>query len=117
MSPPDSVQKHLIDIETILAEIGDFGRGRTLDDFLTDRALQRVFERDFEILGEAMNRLLRAAPEFETRISHARRIIGLRNILSHGYDSVDYRILWTASVDHLPLLKTEIGLLIRALRR
>jgi uncharacterized protein with HEPN domain len=90
-----------------------FGRGKALDDLLTDRALQRMFERDFEILGEAMNRLLRAAPGLEFRITDARRIISLRNILSHGYDSVDHRILWAAFVDHLPRLKTEIDRLIR----
>lgn len=41
-----------------------------------------MFEREFEILGEAMGRLLRAAASVEPQITHARRIIGLRNILS-----------------------------------
>ena len=112
LPPRDSIRKHLLDLQQVMGELEQFGRGKSLDDLLADRALQRVFEREFEILGEAMNRLLRSDPALETKITSARRIIGLRNILSHGYDSIDHRILWAAATDHLPLLKHEIERLI-----
>lgn len=114
MSPTDGVRKHLLDIGQAIAELEEFGRGKTLEDLLTDRALQRIFEREFEILGEAMNRLLRADSSLESKITNARRIVGMRNILSHGYDGVDHRILWAAATDHIPVLKSEIAQLIRA---
>jgi uncharacterized protein with HEPN domain len=113
MSQLEPIQKHLLDIERVIAELEQFRSGKTLADLLADRTLQLVFEREFEVLGEAMNRLLRADPALEASISQARRIIGLRNILSHGYDSIDYRILWAAACEHLPLLRGQIDELAR----
>jgi uncharacterized protein with HEPN domain len=109
MSPRDRRQKHLIDLERVLVEIGEFAAGRTETDLLQDRAFQLILEREFEILGEALNRLLRDDPALEPAITHARRIIGLRNLLAHGYDVIDYRILWSAVNLHLPLLKKEVS--------
>lgn len=113
MKPPEPTRKHLHDIERVIGELEQYAAGMTVERLLADRALQLVFEREFEILGEALSRLLRADPALEPAITHARRIIGLRHILAHGYDSVDHRILWAAAVGHLPLLKTEVDQLLR----
>ena len=79
---------------------------------MEDRALQLILEREFEILGEALGRLLRDDPEIEPVITHARRIIGLRNLLAHGYDVVDHRVLWSVVQFPMPLLKTEVAKLL-----
>jgi uncharacterized protein with HEPN domain len=52
--------------------------------------------------------LLRVNSEVEKQIPEIHRIIGLRNILAHGYDAIDYRILWSAVVDHLTILKADL---------
>jgi len=109
---PERSRKHLLDIERAIRELTEFSAGKSLEDLQADRRLQLVFEREFEIMGEAMNRLLRDDPSLESSISHIRRVIGLRKILAHGYDAVDYRILWAAVVDHLPQLKCEIKTLL-----
>ncbi len=92
------------DLDTATRELTRFTAGVGLEQFLMDRALQLIVEREFEIVGEALHRLIRIDPTVEARIPESRRIIGLRNVLAHGYDSVDYRILWSAVADHLPKL-------------
>jgi uncharacterized protein with HEPN domain len=56
-----------------------------------------------EIVGEAAGRV-----SDETRALHSEipwpQIIGLRNRLIHGYDAVDYDILWQIITDDLPAL-------------
>jgi len=69
---------------------------------------QRAVERDFEIIGEALSRIKRTDPAVLDRISEHHRIIGLRNILIHGYDMVDEAIVWNAVKNHLPVLIREI---------
>ena len=68
MSPLDRRRKHLLDLERVMVEIETFAHGRTEAEFLGDRALQLILEREFEILGEALNRLLRDDPEAESAI-------------------------------------------------
>jgi len=69
---------------------------------------QRAVERDFEIIGEALNRIRHTDNEILNRISESRRIIEFRNILIHGYDVVDESIVWNAVTGHLPILIAEI---------
>jgi len=112
MLPLDYRSKHLHDLERILNEIGLFTQGRTEAELLVDRALQLILEREFEILGDALNRLIGDDPAAEGEITDARRIIGLRNLLAHGYDAIDHRILWSAVILHTPLLKQEVNRLL-----
>jgi uncharacterized protein with HEPN domain len=108
MSPPDRRRKHLHDLDRVVAEIETYTVGRTLENLPKDRSLQLILEREFEIPDEALNRLLRDEPEIQSSITHARRIIGLRNLLAHGYDVVDHRVLWSGIELHMPLLKIEV---------
>ena len=113
MKLPEASLKHLYDLERVIGEIECFAAGASEDRLLAERDLQLIFEREFEILGEALARLLRTAPELENSIVNARRIVGLRNVLAHGYDAVDHRILWAAVTNHLPKLKDDVDRLLR----
>ena len=86
------------DILTAIEEIQGFVTGRSLSELLADRAFQLVLEREFEISGEALYRIRNISPETFDRIPGGHRIIGMRNILAHGYDRVDYSILWVKSL-------------------
>jgi uncharacterized protein with HEPN domain len=77
-------QKLLADLAVVIDELERYTAGVALERFLTDRSLQLIVEREFEILGEALNRLLRVNSEVEKQIPEIHRIIGLRNILAHG---------------------------------
>lgn len=76
------------------------------DIYLSDVCLRRAVERDITIIGEAMNRLLKLAPDIE--ITAARKIVDTRNYVIHSYDNVTDDIMWGIVVRHLPLLKAEV---------
>ena len=86
--------------------ISGFLKEVSKDDFLENRLLQVAIERELEVIGEALNRLRHQNEEFFDQIEQAHKIIGTRNILAHGYDVIDYRIIWsTVQEDLLPLRK------------
>lgn len=81
------------------------------DVYLSDVCLRRAVERNITIIGEAMNRLLKLAPDIE--ITSARRIVDTRNYVIHGYDSVTDDIMWGIVVRHLPVLKEEVAKMLK----
>jgi uncharacterized protein with HEPN domain len=86
---PLEVKKLLVDAQFAVERIVRFTAGKTFDDYLTDELLKPAVERQFEIIGEALNRLSKLAPDVNLQISQSRRIISFRNVLIHGYDAID----------------------------
>ena len=78
-------------------------RGRTRGDLDTDRPLNLSLVRLLEIVGEAAGRVPAEERALNTDIPWP-EIVGLRNRLIHGYDSVDFDILWQIVSDDLPPL-------------
>ena len=109
-----SINKILEDILNAIFEIDSFfdSRPKRSEIYLSDVCLRRAVERNITIIGEAMNRMLRLAPDIE--ITAARRIVDTRNYVIHGYDSVTDDIIWGIVMRHLPLLKSEVTKLIES---
>lgn len=84
----------------------------TESEFLTDKKTQSAVERQFEILGEALNRLKQIDSKHLDKIEHANEIIGFRNIIAHGYDVVDSEIIWDAAQHDTPQLLAQLKRLI-----
>ncbi len=83
----------LEDIERAIAEINDFLlHPRNFQAFEKDLKTKRAIERNIEIIGEAMSRILHVEPNI--LISDSRRIVDTRNRIIHGYDSVSDEIIW-----------------------
>ena len=59
-------------------------RGRTFDDYAADSMLRSAVERQFEIIGEALRRLEKTAPDVALRLPERSQAIAFRNILIHG---------------------------------
>jgi len=110
--PPDESLKHLHDIREAAGRVVRFAAGRTRQDYGADDYFRSAVERQFEIIGEALNRLLKADPATAGRISEHRRIIGFRNVLIHGYDAVDDAITWRIIEEKLPILLRELDALL-----
>ena len=96
------------DILTAIQEIESFfgDKPKLFDDFYSDLCLRRAIERDIEIIGEAMNRILKV--DRNIAITNSRKIVDARNYIIHGYDSLSADILWSMVINHLPKLKKEV---------
>ena len=75
-----------------------------------DIKTKRAVERNIEIIGEAMNRILKL--QNPPQITSSRKLVDVRNRIIHGYDSVSDEILWSIIIQHLPLLREEVELLL-----
>jgi len=101
------IEAWLIDIQNAIDEIFDFlPQERNYVTFQQDLKTRRAIERNIEIIGEAMNRILKVDNQF--KISNARRIVDTRNRVSHGYDSVSESVIWAIVVKELPKLLKEV---------
>lgn len=108
----EKVLKCLYDIKIAIEEIDSFfvGKQKRFEEYFKDILLKRAIERDLEIIGEAINRILKEDPSFP--ILNARRIVGLRNQIIHGYDNVSDENIWGIIINYLPRLKEEVNQLI-----
>lgn len=106
-------KKLLFDVIQSGRSIREWCAGRTFFEYEKDRQLRKAVEREFEIIGEALNRLTQADPSTAARIGGLNRIVGFRNRIIHGYDAVDDATVWGVAEDHLPRLLGEVEQLLR----
>lgn len=98
----------LYDILNAIVEIEFFfdGKPKNFIEYQADIKTKRAVERNIEIIGEAMNRILKRDSSFP--ISNSRKIVDLRNRIIHGYDSVSDDMIYNIVIKYIPLLKLEI---------
>lgn len=106
MSVENNDSAYLADMIEAGNAVREYLTGMTLKTLVRDRMRCRAVEREFEILGEAARQLSVAFRERHPNLPLA-KVIGLRNVIAHGYAEVDYSILFTIARDELPdLLST-----------
>jgi len=109
------VQKRLVDASTACERIAEFVSGKQFSEYEASHLLRSAVERQFEIIGEALNKAAAIEPTLTTDVPELRRIVGPRNRLIHGYDNVDDEILWDVVQRKLVPLKGPLdGMLDRA---
>ena len=102
----------LEDIHRSIEEILDFlPSEQNYFDFEKDLKTRKAIERNIEIIGEALNRILNVDSDID--ISDSRKIVDTRNRIIHGYDSVTADILWLIIKKSLPLLLKEVDTLLK----
>ncbi|MEU6268112.1 HepT-like ribonuclease domain-containing protein [Saccharopolyspora shandongensis] len=90
----------------------EFGEGQDFAGYQANAMLRSAVERQFEIIGEALNQLSKADFELAAQVPDLGRIVAFRNILIHGYAAVDDALVWQVLTDRLPgLTDTLRGLL------
>ncbi len=105
-------KKYLYDIQQACRLLERFVAGKTLADYASDPLLRSGVERQFEVIGEALNQMLKVEPALSGAVSESRRIIAFRNVLIHGYASVSNEVVWDVLKIDLPRLRKEVdGLL------
>ncbi len=89
-------------------EAASFASGKCRADLDTDRLLNLALVRLVEVVGEAAARIRSEHRDHYPEIPW-RQIVGLRNQLIHGYDEVNFDILWQ-------ILRSDIPPLIASLK-
>lgn len=104
----ERILKWLYDIKAAIDEIDGYFVELPNDftSYSSNLILKRAIERDLEIIGEAVNRILKQNPDFP--IDNARKIVGLRNQIIHSYDNISDENIWAIIQVHLPVLKDEV---------
>jgi uncharacterized protein with HEPN domain len=102
----------LYDILQSIIEIESYyeNKPRKYEEYISDLKTKRAVERNLEIIGEAVNRILKKNKEFQ--LDNAEKIIGTRNRIIHGYDKVSDDLVWSIVINHLPKLKEEVEILL-----
>lgn len=102
-----NIKVWLLDIQKSVDEIFEFlGNNRDFFSYRNDLKTKKAVERNLEIIGEAVNRILKKDENFPIR--DAKNIIGTRNRIIHGYDNISDEVIWTIIVRELPELKKQI---------
>ena len=105
-------KKLLNDILTSIESVDIHLQGkRDFSIYESNITMRRSVERGIEIIGEAMKNLLKTYPDVP--ITSKRKIVDLRNIVIHAYDSLDDQSIWSVVVKHLPVLKSEVETLLK----
>lgn len=108
-----NIKVWLYDILQSISEIESYydNRPKIFNEFVSDLKTKRAIERNLEIIGEAVNRILKKDNSFT--LANAEKIIGTRNRIIHGYDSASDDLIWSIVINHLPKLKNEVSALLR----
>ena len=102
----------LKDIEQSILEINEFlPTERNYFAFQNDLKTRKAIERNIEIIGKAMDRILKADPNIQ--ITDSRKIVDTRNRIIHGYDSVSSDVIWLIVNRYLPILEKEVKELLK----
>ena len=108
----DYILVYLYDVRKAIDELESFFIDYPMryDVFEKDYLRRSAVERKTEIMGEAINRILKIDKGFP--IPNARAIIDTRNRIIHAYDNVKPEFLWSLVIRHIPELKKDIEKLI-----
>lgn len=103
-----NIKTWLFDILSSINEIESYfvDQSMQFQNYQKDLRTKRAVERNIEIIGEAMNRILKENNEIQ--ISDSRKIVAVRNRIIHGYDSVSDEVIWGIVIKQLPILKAEV---------
>jgi uncharacterized protein with HEPN domain len=107
--------ERLRDMLEAIAAINRYGN-RDKKTFEGDELLQGWFLRHLQIIGEAA----RALPQHVRALAPDvpwQKIIGMRNVLVHGYFEIDTDIVWDAATRDIPALRPSIERLLRTLEQ
>lgn len=106
-------RKLLWDAQQAAERIAHFTAGKRFADYEADEYLRSAVERQFEIIGESLNRLMRVDALVADQIPELRRIVAFRNVLIHGYATGDNRLVWGVIETSLTPLRTVLDSLLK----
>jgi uncharacterized protein with HEPN domain len=109
----ERVAKYLVDIRICIKKINSYTKNMTLSVYISDLKTKDAVERNFEIIGEAINKVKKLDEAVFNKITEGQRIIGFRNQLIHGYNMISDPITWDIICQKLPRLQKDIDKLLQ----
>lgn len=108
----NDIKTWLYDILQSINEIESYyaDKPRIFEEYVSDVKTKRAIERNLEIIGEAVVRILRKDKNF--KLDNSEKIVGTRNRIVHGYDKISDDLIWSVVINHLPKLKDEVNTLL-----
>ena len=94
----------LWDVRAAGLAIQTFTAGMDAAAYASNEMAQSAVERKFEIIGEALSQLAKVDAVLTARIPDVPQIVGFRNLLVHGYATVNVSTVWNVVQDALPPL-------------
>jgi uncharacterized protein with HEPN domain len=104
---PRETTAYLHDIIDACDSIVSILSGVSVETYGILREKRSAVEREFIVIGEATSMLAKFSPERFNRLSDGRKAIGLRNILTHNYASVDHETIYETALQDAPKLRRE----------
>ena len=89
--------------------------GICLEDYSQSRLIRSSVEREFTIIGEALNQLLQQDRELFEQVEEAPQIIAFRNKLTHEYTKINDQLVWGLIQINLPVIVQRCSHLLRKL--
>lgn len=102
------IRKFLYDIRSACEALVQFTNGKSLNDYHADLLLRAGVERELMIIGEALNQAMRVDPTLAEKIAGIREIINFRNIIVHGYSTIENETVWGILQNDLPTLHDQV---------
>ena len=96
------------DAVTACELILEFTKSMVEADFYLDLKTKAAVEREFEIVGEALNRIKKIDVDILAEVDNWREFIGFRNVIAHGYDVVEDEIVWDSVNRDIPILLKQL---------
>ena len=79
-----------------------------LESYRADERMRLAVERELITLGEAIARLVDTAPDLTVGWAiEPRDVVGLRNVLVHGYHKIDDALIFGTASIHVPRLRDD----------
>ncbi len=91
-----------------LERVPRFLSGRSMSAYLADELCQSAVERQLEVAGDALGQLRKLDPELFERIPEGPLIVAFRNVLAHGYATLDHRRVYDAANSKVAALTAVI---------
>lgn len=95
------------DIIISIRRIKKYTKGLSFEEFAKDQMKIDAVVRNFEVIGEAIKSLAKMAREEYSEIPW-KKIIGLRNKITHEYFAIELEIIWKIIKNDLDSLRKNI---------
>ncbi|MFN3256758.1 MAG: DUF86 domain-containing protein [Ilumatobacter sp.] len=102
------IAAHLWEAAESARPIREYVAGQTLDDFRSDVGLRDRVERRFIRVGEALSQAAKLDPNLDEVLPELPRIVAFRNVLIHGYATINDEVVWQVANDQLDSMISQL---------